>query len=113
MVEVASVRPRYTQGPDTGRPASPCPPRPTGRRSPPEGLDVLAAALRQIPAFSAIGRDLVEHRVGEIALRARADGTSDREDVATEWGLTGVELRGPLVAELMQAMERAPGLDVP
>jgi hypothetical protein len=27
----------------------------------------------------------VEHRVAEIALRARADGTSDREDVLVEW----------------------------
>jgi hypothetical protein len=42
-------------------------------------------ALRQSPAFSAIGRDLVEHRVGEITLRARADGTSDRNDVVVEW----------------------------
>jgi hypothetical protein len=46
--------------------------------------DKPAGARRQIPAFSAIGRDLMEHRVGEVALRARSDGTSDREDVAIE-----------------------------
>ncbi len=37
------------------------------------------------PAFSAIGRDVVDHSVGEIALRARADDTPGREDEAVDW----------------------------
>jgi hypothetical protein len=54
-------------------------------------MPVLVATSRLAPgvtslAFSAIGRNLVEQRVGEIASRARAD----------EWGQTGAELRAPL-----------------
>jgi hypothetical protein len=41
------------------------------------------AARRQIPRFSSIGRDLVEHHVGEIALRSQAVG----------WGQTGTSGR--------------------
>jgi hypothetical protein len=63
-------------------------------------MPVLAATSRLAPA---IGRDLVEHRAGEIALRARAD----------EWGQTGAELLGHLVAELVQAMMEVASICIP
>jgi hypothetical protein len=62
--------------------------------------DKPAGARHRIPAFSAIGRDLVGHRFGEIAVRARADRPA-----------LSFERRS--VPELMRAMERALGLDVP
>ena len=70
--------PRRTAGPMSADPppAGPCA---TLANQPHVARDKPAGARRQIPAFSAIGRDLVEHRVGEIAARARAD----------EWGLRG------------------------
>jgi hypothetical protein len=51
-------------------------------------------------AFSAIGRNLMEHRVDEIALRARADRPAQ-------------SFERPSVAELMQAMVEVAAIRTP
>jgi hypothetical protein len=66
------------------RQASPCPldrPATVGRDTPTSCRPVLCANPRLLRGAAG---NLVKHRVGETALRTRADGTLDREDVAVE-----------------------------